>query len=59
MRLSALPFSPYLPTIGHRTVEQLLLPTIQAYAKALMPETQSDNPVKRQEAGKCHQALLV
>eukprot|EP00026_Physarum_polycephalum_P005691 Phypoly_transcript_05726.p1 GENE.Phypoly_transcript_05726~~Phypoly_transcript_05726.p1 ORF type:complete len:428 (+),score=90.24 Phypoly_transcript_05726:605-1888(+) len=47
-----------IASLGYRAVEQLLLPTIKAYMQVLMPETESENAVKRTEATKVHEALL-
>jgi len=47
-----------MTALGHHVIQLLLLPNIGAYMKLLEPELNSPNFVKKEEARRCHAALL-
>jgi len=48
-----------LSALGHYVIQLLVLPNLKTYIKLLEPELNSAAPIKRMEARKCFEALLV
>ncbi len=45
--------------LGRHVTQLLLIPNLKDYIPLLKPELTSNNPVRKHEAEKCYQALLV